>query len=81
MTVKYAPPVAEAREAVVPFASQARGMTRDGYTTRRGCPIGYMVRLEGETRWRRVYVWQFSNAGTCFINIKGEPHVLAGDFR
>lgn len=76
MTVKYAPAIAEVRTVPVTKNACMRGMTRDGYTTRRGCPIDRMVRLDGETRGRRVYVWQFSNAGTCFINIKGEPHVV-----
>lgn len=76
MTVKYAPAIAEVRTVAVTKNARMRGMTRDGYTTRRGCPVSRMVRLVGETRWRRVYVWQFSNAGTAFINIKGEPHVV-----
>ena len=55
---------------------QGAGMTRDGYTVRRGAPSRYMIRLEGEKRWRRLMVWQFSNAGTCFIRVNGEPLVV-----
>lgn len=51
-----------------PFA----GLTVDGYTKRSGAPSQWMVRLEGENRWRRLMVWQFSNAGTCFVKIGGE---------
>jgi hypothetical protein len=48
------------------------GMGRDGYTLRSGAPTDVLVRLEGETRWRRVMVWCFSNSGTCFVRVKGE---------
>jgi hypothetical protein len=62
---KYAPP-----------ANPRAGMARDGYTLRRGAPTRVMIQLSGEKRWRRVMVWQFSNAGTCFVRIKGVPHVV-----
>ncbi len=52
------------------------GMTRDGYTTRRGAPTSRMIRLEGEKRWRRLMCWQFSNAGTCFVCVNGKPLVV-----
>ncbi len=48
------------------------GMAADGYTVRSGAPTSMMIRLEGEKIWRRLMVWQFSNAGTCFVRIKGE---------
>ncbi len=54
-------------------------MTRDGYTTRGGSPIRTQVQLEGETRWRRVYVLQFSNAATAFVKRNGESVYLVGD--
>jgi len=60
-----------------PCANPNSGMARDGYTLRRGAPTSIMVRLDGETRWRRLYAWQFSNAGTCFVRIKGEPLVVS----
>lgn len=47
-------------------------LTRDGYTVRAGSPTATLVRLQGETRWRRLMVWQFSNAGTLFVRVKGE---------
>lgn len=68
-------PIAEVRETVPP----RYGMTRDGYTVRSGAPTGFMVRLEGEKRWRRVMAWHFSNAGTAFVRIKGVPHVITGN--
>lgn len=52
------------------------GMTVDGYTKRGGAPTSYMIRLAGEKRWRRLMAWQFSNAGTLFVRIKGEPHIV-----
>ena len=52
------------------------GMAADGYTLRSGAPTSLMVKLEGEKRWRRLMVWQFSNAGTCFLRIKGEPLIV-----
>lgn len=52
------------------------GMTRAGYSVRAGAPTGIMIKLEGETRWRRLMVWQFSNAGTAFVRIKGRPYVV-----
>lgn len=52
------------------------GMNRDGYTSRRGAPTSLMVRLEGEKRFRRLMVWQFSNAGTAFVRRKGEPYIV-----
>ena len=52
------------------------GMTVYGYTRRSGAPTSRLVRLRGEKRWRRLMVWQFSNAGTCFVCIKGVPHIV-----
>lgn len=52
------------------------GIAADGYTTRSGAPTSVMIVLEGETRPRRVMVWQFSNVGTCFVKIGGVPHIV-----
>ena len=52
------------------------GMTADGYTRRSGAPTSIMLRLEGERRWRRLMVWQFSNAGTAFIRIGGNEFIV-----
>ena len=52
------------------------GMAADGYTKRSGAPTSYMIRLEGETRWRRLMVWQFSNCGTLFVRVAGKPLVV-----
>jgi hypothetical protein len=52
------------------------GMAADGYTRRSGAPTGLMVRLEGEKRERRLMCWQFSNAGTLFLRVRGEAFVV-----
>lgn len=52
------------------------GMAADGYTLRSGAPTSRMIRLEGEKIWRRVMCWQFSNAGTLFVRVKGQPLVI-----
>ena len=51
-------------------------MTDDGYTQRSGAPTSYLIRLEGETRWRRLMAWQFSNNGTLFVRINGENMIV-----
>ena len=53
------------------------GMTRAGYTKLSGAPLNVMVRLEGEKRWRRLMCWQFSNAGMCFLRVKGKDLVVS----
>lgn len=66
-------PIAEVRETRdVP----RYGTTVDGYSKRSGAPTSRMIRLAGEKRFRRVMVWQFSNAGTAFVRIKGECFIV-----
>lgn len=73
MAVTYlTTPIAEKKTTARP----SYGMARSGYTLRSGAPTSIMIKLEGETRWRRVMVWQFSNAGTAFVRICGVPHVI-----
>ena len=52
------------------------GIAADGYTLRSGAPTSRMIRLAGETRWRRLMIWCFSNAGTCFVRIKGKTYIV-----
>ena len=52
------------------------GMAADGYTLRSGAPTSRMIRLSGEKRWRRLMAWQFSNVGTLFVRVGGEPLVV-----
>lgn len=73
MTVNYLQTeIVESRRTETP----RYGMTAEGYTCKAGAPTSLMIRLEGETRWRRLMCWQFSNAGTCFIRIKGAPLII-----
>jgi len=51
--------------------------TSGGYTNKRGGPTRYMIQLQYEKIWRRVYVWQFSNASTMFVRIKGTEYIIA----
>lgn len=53
------------------------GMTREGYSIKSGAPTSVMILLKGETRWRRLMCWQFSNAGTCFIKSKKKDIIVA----
>lgn len=62
--------------AVKLTATPRHGLTADGYTKRSGAPTSRLLRLEGETRWRRLMIWQFSNAGTLFVRIKGQPLIV-----
>lgn len=64
--------IAEAKRTATP----RYGIAADGYTVTSGAPTSVMVRLTGETRWRRIMVWQFSNAGTAFIRIAGVPTIV-----
>ena len=57
-------------------ATPSYGRTVDGYTKRSGAPTGFMVRLKGERRWRRLMVWQFSNASTLFVRVGGDKCIV-----
>jgi hypothetical protein len=65
--------IAESRQTDAP----RWGMAADGYTLRSGAPTSWMVRLKGETRWRRLMCWQFSNAGTLFLKVKGQCLIVS----
>lgn len=64
--------IVERRETPCP----CYGMTVGGYTLRSGAPTSTMIRIEGEKRWRRLMVWQFSNAGTLFVRYKGRALIV-----
>ncbi len=52
-------------------------LSQAGYTMKGGSPTSYQVKLEGEKIWRRVYVWQTSNCGTCFIKVLKMPVIIS----
>lgn len=54
-------------------------MTRLGYTVRAGSPTCFMVQLDGETIWRRVYVLCFSNTCTHFVRVRGKNLIVRLD--
>lgn len=53
----------EIKESVMPWQAAGLTWTSSGYGER--IPTRYMVKYNG--RWRRVYAFQISNAGTLFI--------------
>jgi len=69
MSVEYLQrKIVEKRETATP----RWGMTVDGYTCRSGAPTRWMIRLEGEKRWRRLMCLCFSNAGSLFVKVGGQ---------
>jgi len=73
MAVDYlSTPIVETKRTETP----RYGIAADGYTLRSGAPTSIMLRLEGEKIWRRLMCWCFSNAGTCFVRVKGAPLVV-----
>lgn len=65
-------PIVEAKRTETPWY----GVTSLGYSVRSGAPSSLMIRLDGEKRFRRLMIWQFSNAGTAFVRIKGQPLIV-----
>lgn len=63
-----------ARIKPITEAQRMRGMTRNGYTTRRGCPTDLMVRIAD--RWSRVYWHQTGNMGTYFATARGVRYMV-----
>ena len=53
------------------------GLTSEGYTIQSGAPTEYRIRLKGEKRLRRVFVWCFSNCATYFVRINGSPLAIS----
>jgi hypothetical protein len=73
MAVEYLEKPIDRKRVSIP---KNRRLTVDGYTPLAGSPSDWMVRLEGESRWRRVYCWQFSNAATLFVRVGGKTLVV-----
>lgn len=73
MSVRYLEKRIDRKRVDIPVN---RRLTADGYSLRSGSPSDWMIRLEGENRWRRVYCWQFSNCGTLFIRVNDQPIVV-----
>lgn len=64
------------RSALLPHHIAGRQYTRTGYGSR--IPTRTMVQVPGSTRWRRVYVCQWSNAGTAYVR-QGKDWIVIVD--
>jgi hypothetical protein len=51
-----------------------RGQSRSGYGGK--IPTGWLVRLASTKREHRVYMMQWSNAGTAYVLVRGERLLL-----
>jgi hypothetical protein len=65
----------EPKEAPLWFHLRGLSETASGYGGR--LRSTRMIRIQGEKVWRRVYVMQYSNAGTAYINVKGEKWIVS----
>jgi hypothetical protein len=74
--IRYIDQPYDTKDAPLRFHRAGLSETASGYGKRLRSPR--MIRLHGETRWRRVYVVCYSNAGSAYVVIKGEPHYLRG---
>jgi hypothetical protein len=61
----------EAKTSLLWWQKRGLSYTRSGYGRR--IPTSRMVRLPGETQWRRVYVCIFSNSGTAYVEDRRNP--------
>lgn len=62
----------ESKHDPMPHHRAGLSYTRSGYGKK--IPSPTKVFLQG--RWRRVYVTQYSNAGTCWIIVNGVKHIV-----
>jgi hypothetical protein len=61
------------REATAP-----RNNSRTGYGNK--IPTSYLVNIQGEKRWRRVYAICWSNCASMYVHIKDERIFLSDIF-
>lgn len=59
-----------------PASNPMAGRTQDGYTSIKGAPTELMVQVNDSGRWRRVWILQFSNAASYFVNVDGHRQYL-----
>ena len=64
----------EVKDAPTWWQVQGLSYTSTGYGKK--IPTSKMVRLEGK-KWYRVYCAIFSNAGTCYIMLGGQPIIVS----
>ena len=66
--------VAETQDRPLWWQVQGLSYTASGYGAR--IPTSKVVRLEGETRFRRVYCAIYSNIGTCYVRVRGSKLIV-----
>jgi hypothetical protein len=72
--IQYLEQPYETKEAPLWFHLRGLSETATGYG--RKLRSTRMLRIVGESRWRRIYVVCYSNAGSAYVLIKGKPHYL-----
>lgn len=70
MTIKYADDLSPEPIVLKEEGNPKPRLTADGYTQRGGSPSRMKALFQG--RWYRVYILQFSNAGSAVIKVDGE---------
>jgi hypothetical protein len=65
------------RIKLLPWQRAGLTYTATGYG--RKIPSRWQIRIKGESRWRRVYVTQYSNTGTTWIRYRGQDFVVVRD--
>ena len=60
-----------------PLWWQEKGLTYTASGYGRKIPTRYMVQVNG--KWRRVYCYQISNAGTCYIGKLSPDSIIVTD--
>tara|TARA_R100000808_G_scaffold10699_1_gene28270 strand:+ start:922 stop:1248 length:327 start_codon:yes stop_codon:yes gene_type:complete len=68
--------IAESKQTETPRYGEVRIVDGKGRLRVGRFSTSYLIRLEGEKRFRRVMCWQFSNVGTLFVRIKGTPYIV-----
>lgn len=64
----------ETKDAPLWFHRAGLSETASGYGGR--LRSTRMLRITGESRWRRIYIMQYSNAGTAYVRIKGQVVIV-----
>lgn len=67
----------EKKQSMLPWQRAGLQQTASGYGKR--LTSSYMLRIQGERVWRRIYVVCYSNAGSAYVVIKGQTFYLAGE--
>ena len=73
MTVNYLEP-SQVLAAKIVLSPEGWRPSATGYG--RKIPTRYMIQLVEDKRWRRVYVVCYSNAGTAYVQTKGQPFLV-----